>query len=360
MKKPKVLFILKKRQDYGDTHHSHIGLSTGLYNSATFVSDMLNDVGIHSHTVIVHDNNDIDREVTKHKPTHVIIEAMWVVPTKFDVLCKLHPTVKWIVRFHSEIPFLANEGNAMEWIAEYVNHHNVSIAFNAPRILNDAKEYIRIKFNWQTETIDKKVIYLPNFYPQYYKEKDDDADGLIINISCFGAIRPLKGHLNQAIAAVRFADKIGKKLRFHINTGRFEQKGVSVYTNLVGMFDQLESRGHKLVNHEWTPREEFIKICATMDIAMQVSFSETFNIVGADEISQGVPLVGSNEIPWSSSLFNANPADTDSMVRSLTLTYYLSNVNVKINQFLLKRYTNKTRRLWVGYFEKYNPFIYAK
>lgn len=352
MKHLKVLFILKKRQDYGETHHSHIGLSTGLYNSATFVSDMLTEAGVQSKTVIVDDNNDIDREVNKYRPTHVVIEAMWVVPNKFDVLCKLHPTVKWIVRFHSEIPFLANEGNAMNWIADYVRHANVTIAFNAPRILNDIKDYLRIRYAWQPETVNSKVIYLPNYYPQEYKETADDTDDEIIHISCFGAVRPLKDHLNQAVAAVRFADKIGKKLRFHINTGRFEQKGVSVYTNLVGMFDQLDHRGHKLVDHEWTPRAEFIKLCGKMDIAMQVSFSETFNIVGADEISQGVPLVGSNEIPWASRLFNANPTNTNSMVLALMFTYYLSTINVKLNQFFLKRYTNKTRRLWIKYFTK--------
>ena len=116
MKQSKILFILKIKQNYGATNDYSIGLSTGLYNSAQFMNEMLIDGGFDSQMVSVIDNNDIDREVTLHKPTHVIIEALWVVPSKFEVLCKLHPNVKWVIRLHSEIPFLANEGMAMDWI----------------------------------------------------------------------------------------------------------------------------------------------------------------------------------------------------------------------------------------------------
>ena len=101
----------------------------------------------------------------------------------------------------------------------------------------------------------------------------------------------------QALAAIKLAERIGKTLLFHINAGRTETKGEPVLNNLRGLFHQLYDRGHKLIEHEWTEREEFIQLCAKMDIGMQVSFSETFNIVGADIISQGVPLVGSAEIP---------------------------------------------------------------
>ena len=109
----KVLFILKRREDYNSVIHSHVGLSTGLYNSASFMNDMLNENGVQSKLVVVPDNNSIDREVTLYRPSHVIIEALWVVPQKFAILQKLHPEVKWIIRLHSEMPFMAGEGNAM-------------------------------------------------------------------------------------------------------------------------------------------------------------------------------------------------------------------------------------------------------
>jgi hypothetical protein len=352
MKKNKVLFILKRKGNYDDIKDSNIGMSTGLYNSASFMNDMLNQSGIESNISVVIDNNSIDREVTKYRPTHVIIEALWVVPTKFQVLTKLHPNVKWIIRLHSEIPFLSNEGSAMDWIGDYVNYKNVFISTNAPRTANELKSFIKLKNKWSTKQVDKKVIYLPNYYPQDYKQKEYRKDKDTIDIACFGAIRPMKNHLLQAFAAVRFANDIGKKLRFHINSGRVEQKGDSVYKNLVSYFSHLSDSGHQLVKHEWCPREEFLKICSEMDIGMQVSFSETFNIVAADLTSQGVPVVSSNELPWINCIYAAKPTDSHKIYKSLLLTHWSPKLNYKSNQYLLKRYTNKSKKIWLKYFKK--------
>lgn len=350
-KKNKVLFILKRREDYNGFSHSQDGLSTGLYNSASFMKDMLIENRIEAKLVVVVDNNDIDREVTKYKPTHVIIEALWVVPSKFAVLHKLHPTVKWIVRLHSELPFIANEGMAMNWIAGYMKHDNVFLGVNAPRAFEEVKYYIKDVMNWKHNEIDERIIYLPNYYPQDYVTKKFDRSKEFINIGCFGAIRPLKNHLVQAIAAIKFADKIDKKLNFHVNSGRVEMKGEPVYHNLKHMFENLSDKGHSLVVNEWTPREGFIKLCASMDIGLQVSFSETFNIVGADLVSQGVPLVGSSEIPWSSSLFNARATESEEIYNSLINTYKYPQVNVFFNQWNLTTYTSKTEKIWVNYFK---------
>jgi hypothetical protein len=351
MKETKILFLLKRREDYSAEKHSQIGMSTGLFNSASFMNDMLLNLGFNSEISVVIDNNCIDREVTKHKPTHVIIEALWVTPSKFYVLTKLHPNVKWIIRLHSETPFISNEGMAFDWLGDYVNFENVIIATNGIRILNELKDFIRTKNNLCEKCLENKIIYLPNFYPQNYKIKIFDYNKKYIDVSCFGAIRPLKNHVSQALAAIKFAEKIGKKLRFHINTGRVEQKGDSVLNNLKGIFGHLTEDGHQLVNHTWTPRENFIQICSKMDIGMQVSFSETFNIVAADTVTQGVPIVASNELPWISKLFVSKPTETESMYKKLLLTYKFPMLNNVINQYLLFRYTNKTKKIWSNYFK---------
>jgi len=327
----KVLFILKRRDDYGAEKHSHVGLSTGLYNSANFMNEMLRDVGVESNLEVAIDNNCIDRLVTKHKPTHVIIEALWVVPTKFSVLQKLHPDVKWIIRLHSEMPFIAGEGNAIDWIGDYADFKNIIIGVNAPRMLRETKLFLETKNpekDWS-----EKVIYLPNFYPQEYKTKKFNKNKDVIDIGCFGAVRPLKNHLLQAFGAIEFADSIGKKLRFHVNAGRIEMQGGPVLNNLKGLFQHLYDRGHEMINHQWTPREQFLELCSTMDIGMQVSFSETFNIVGADLISQGVPLVGtSEEIPWAVNAFCADPTNSASICEKLALIYRKPWINVKSKQ----------------------------
>ena len=336
----KILFILKRREDFNAKVHNKLGLSTGLYNSAKFMNDMLLGCGIDSVLEVAIDNNCIDRLVQQHNPTHVIIEALWVVPTKFSVLQKLHPKVKWIIRLHSEMPFMAGEGMAMDWLGDYAKFKNIVVACNAPRMLREVQLYLG----------KNKVIYLPNFYPQAYKKKELDTDKYWIDICCFGAVRPLKNHMVQAFAAIEFAEKLGKQLKFHINAGRIEMNGSPVQNNLKGLFQHLHEKGHKLINHQWTPREQFLELCANMDIGLQVSFSETFNIVGADLTSQGIPLIGSSEIPWSSYFNNADPTNSEDICRALMKAYKHPQLNVFRNQYHLKRYTNKTKKIWNKYF----------
>lgn len=350
--KPRILFILKRREDFNPVKHSPLGLSTGLFNSASFMDDMLKNLGIESALEVAIDNNCIDRLVTKHKPTHVIIEALWVVPSKFAILTKLHPTVKWIVRLHSEMPFMAGEGMAMDWIGDYVTYPQLIIGVNAPRMLDEVQTYLKIKQKWTHQQTLDRVIYMPNYYPQEYKTKKYNANKYWIDIGCFGAVRPLKNHLVQAFAALKFADQNKKQLRFHINMGRVEMKGDPVMHNLKGLFQQLADRGHQLIGHEWRPRDEFLELCSTMDIGLQCNFSETFNIVSADLISQGVPVVGSYEIPWATRWFNARPAESDEICDAISATHNFSKLNVWLNQRNLTKYTNNTARVWKEYFTR--------
>jgi hypothetical protein len=351
MTKPVVLFILKRRPDFNLDLHNTKSMSTGLYNSAAFMADMCNASGIDAHIEVAIDNNCIDRLVTQHRPTHVIIEALWVVPSKFTILTKLHPTVKWIVRLHSEMPFLASEGMALDWIGDYSSIPNVIVAANGPRMLGEVSLYLKVKQGWTDTEAKEKVIYLPNYYPQDYKQKEYQINKEYIDIGCFGAVRPLKNHVLQAIAAIQFAEKIGKKLNFHINVGRVEGKGEPVMSNLQGLFKQLYEKGHRLISNTWAPREEFLQLCAKMDIGLQVSFSETFNIVGADIISQGVPLVGSIEIPWCLEEYTARAQYCEEIYNALIKTHENPLHNVEGNQKRLTEYTSNTDKIWTSYFK---------
>ena len=353
MSSVKILFVLKRKSSYAaQDPNNPIGLSTGLYNSATFVSTMLNDSGFESVTEIATDNNDIDRLVTQHRPTHVIIEALWVVPEKFKVLARLHPSVSWIIRLHSEMPFIANEGIAMKWIGDYVSCHNVTVSCNSLRMYDEVSSYVATSKQWCETLVSHKVTYLPNYYPlavaKRPKFKKDKLD-----ISCFGAIRPLKNHLMQAMAAVRFGDLIGCPVRFHINSGRIEGRGEPILINLIEMFKHLEGSGHELVMHSWQDHAEFKELCSQMDIGMQVSFSETFNIVAADMLSVGVPLVTSDEVPWASRISVALPSKLDTIVEKLTVAYSLPGLNVWLNKRKLKKYLRKSRMYWIKYFSYY-------
>lgn len=337
-----VLFILKHRQSSGG--YGYNSFSSGLHNSARFVNEMLNANGIESHLVIVRDNNDIDREVTKYKPTHVIVEALWVVPEKFAVLQKLHPSVKWIVRGHSEIPFLANEGIAVEWIKEYVTYKNVYVASNSPSSVNDIKKIIFAV----DPVLQSKVIYLPNWYPvpeNLCLTKTDKKDS--INIGCFGAIRPLKNQLIQALAAVDYGRQSGQEVIFHINGTRREQYGDTVLKNIRALFQGTK---YKLVEHPWMTHGGFLKVLKQMDVSMCVSFSESFCIVAADTVISGVPLVCSKEVNWSSPQSQVFPTSSDDITKAIfAVTGNKKNSILSANFLSLKSFINKSQGIWLRY-----------
>lgn len=351
--KHKLLFILKRKEhpyepycNTNEQNQSGDGLITGLYNSVKFIVDMLRANNVEANMVVVTDNNDIDREVTKYRPTDVIIEALWVVPEKFNILITLHPKVNWIVRLHSAFPFIANEGIAMDWIFNYFNYSNVAVSCNDLRIYKDLKFLAHKVLNYPESLLSHMFMYQPNYYPLIFKEKTFDFNKPHIDISCFGAIRPMKNQLAQAIAAIKFAKEIDKLLFFHINGDRIEMKGSPVLHNLQGLFNHVDARS-RLVTHPWTDHKTFKELCGTMDIGMQVSFTETFNIVMPDHLTLGVPIITSPDILWSSPIFQADPNDTSDIVDALHMTWNVPVFNVITNKIHLEKYCIESEKVWL-------------
>ena len=331
---PKVLFVCKQRND-------KYGVSFGLINSCQFVCNTLAKYNIEAKTVMVIDNNYIDREVAKFKPSHVFIEALWVVPEKFNVLIPLHPTVKWNIRLHSRMPFLAHEGIAIDWLKRYYSDIKPKYPDNFFITSNntDLIDVFGKCFNAPME-------YYPNIYsPPVYTDlkKPEKLDTL--EIGCFGAIRPMKNHAYQAAAAIAFGNQLRKRIRFHINANRIEQRGDAVLKNIEKMF---ENTNHELIKHEWMSHEKFIELIKGMDVGMQVSFSESFNIVAADFVHNGIPIVGSSEINWLNFLYKANPNDLQSIIETLYIAYYGRHINLHwLNKLGLHLYNKRATSFWI-------------
>lgn len=328
----KILFILKKRMTSGG-EHSHGGFSSGLSNSIRFVAEMLKgypDSEVKAVEVV--DNNSIDKEVTEFKPDIVFIEALWVVPDKFEVLARLHPNVKWVVRLHSDTPFLANEGIAIDWLFRYTVFPNVTIAANSIF----AVEAIAGMLN-------EEVAYLPNYYPICPEFTGE------LHIGCFGAMRPMKNQLTQAIAAVKYANETGRKLYFHINAGRVE-KGENVLKNIRALFNHSP---HTLVEHGWMNHDDFLALVRQMDLGMQVSLSETYNIVAADFVACNVPIVVSQEITFIEENSQViNPKDIGEIVEKLYHAEGWNNYVVDSNRSLLYDNSLESKHIWFCYLDR--------
>lgn len=351
----KIQFILKYRENCytnEDGYNCSGMLESGLFNSARFMCEMLNEEPDRYEAEIIHveDNNAIDREVTRFRPDVVIVEAYWVVPEKFDVLHKLHPNVKWVIRNHSKSSFLANEGIAFDWSMRYTDYDNVYVSSNS-EVTND--EIAQLVYNhhgdWTLQEAKERCPFLPNYYPIHRLRKDRPdycTRHNEVHIGCFGAIRPLKNHVIQAIAAIKFANRLGKKLYFHINSTRMENSGANqVLKNLQMIFENID---HELVEHEWMPHAEFLKLVGTMDFGLQVSYTETFNIVTADQVSQGVPVIVSEEVDWVDGMFIADPNDSNDIAEKLFIANIYARAQgwVYRNHNNLGEYNEKTRKAW--------------
>ena len=329
----KILFICKRRRGYGTGYD----LSSGLFNSAGFNQQMMSDLGYPCKLVQVTDGNDVEREVFAYDPDCAILEAIWVTPKKLQLLKRLYPGVAWIVRLHSETPFLAGEGVAEDWLHEY-SKLGVTLAFNSRRTVDEYKNIL-----------SGPIVYLPNYYPVDWTIPRHTFHNESLHVGCFGAIRPLKNQLIQAHAALQFAEILGKSMEFHINTGRFEGHGDPVYKNLVNLF---KHSSHKLVQLQWTDHSDFLQyLKSNVDIGMQVSFTETFNIVTADLVNCNVPVVVSNQVFWASALSKTDTTSVDSIVNSLLFTWQTRKWGLTAwNKHRLSRTSRQALDVWRKFF----------
>jgi len=90
-----------------------------------------------------------------------------------------------------------------------------------------------------------------------------------------------------------------------------------------------------------------------MDVVIVTSLSETFNIVAADAISAGVPVVGSNEIPWLSEIFQYAP--TNSFLTYTALVEVLKNpaLSWKAEYKALNTWNSATLKYYKSFSERY-------
>ena len=304
--------------------------------------------------VVVIDSNGIDREVFLFKPEICFLEAIWVTPAKMRELVRLHPKVKFVIRVHSETPFLSNEGEAISRIKHLSKIDGVHIAFNSE---TTTKDFIRAE-------VDKHAEFLPNIYDTIYTPTKINliTVGLLkllglnkvefrrdaIHIGCFGAIRPMKNQLIQAMAAIELAERINSKLYFHINSSRLEQGGESAYKNIVALF---KGNKHELIEHDWLEREDFLLLISQMDIGMQVSFNESFNIVAADFVKQDVPILVSDSINWMPLSATADPEKQVDIVEKLLVLLRNMDYFRKLNKRNLAYYNEQAIHVWKDYLE---------
>ncbi len=331
-KSNRILFLSKER-------NNSYGISTGLYQSSLFIVKYLKEEDIACEIKVCFDANSIDKYIHEFKPTHIVVHAIWITPAKLAELARKYPRVKWNIRIHSKLPFLSNEGNAIQWLTEYLKLPNVRVSTNN----EEATKQLGL-------AIDKPILCLPNIYDSDKCKVEKVKKGRQMDIGCFGAVRPLKNILIQAAAAVAFGNKKKVPIRFHINSARTEQGGENTLKNIKALFARYEGR-HELVEHLWSPYEDFLKLVGTMDLGMQVSLSETFNIVTADFVKMDIPIVVSREIEWMNEKAFVDQSSIEDIVKtmiSLCNPWRRMWFNISARMHL-NNYIKKAKKAWLNY-----------
>lgn len=337
-KQDKILFILKT--NYYSQGYSQ---SYGLGNASKMIAEYLESQGLECKVVYVTDDDDIDAEVDSFNPSKVIIEALWLLPKKLDELSDKYKNIEWIVRIHSNVGFLAVEPKAFSKIKNYLllEKNNVKLSSNNYEFNEELSIVCREDFKYLPNIIklSNTVIWdMCDHYNQGHKPND------IINIGCFGALRVLKNQLFQAMCAIEAADRLVRVLHFHVNKDS-ELLESPVLQNLENLF-KINNK-HKLIVHEWLEHDDFIDLINTMDIGLQVSFTESFNLVTADFVNDGIPTIVSETISWMPDNVQVSTVDFDSLIRKIVHVYNSDNKHqIKLNKLALIKYNQESKRVW--------------
>ena len=279
---------------------------TGLNVAGFATAEVLKEAGINVSVFPVRHNVDLVNAIDKYKEehgeplTHVIISAPWLSIHDLKALLTNFSYIHFVVLSHSNVGFLQADFEGVRLLRQYIRlrneYPNLSVGGNSERFVE-----------WLRETFHGDAVLLPNLYPLHRKQMKPvpvvgDAQRTI-KIGAFGAVRPQKNFMTAAAAAVSIQRHLRVPVEFHMSTGGEEDGN---FTSLA-IEQMLEESDVTLIRHPWRYWDDFIEVVGSMDLLIQVSYTESFNMITADGINAGVPSVVSPAISWAPFLWTADP-----------------------------------------------------
>lgn len=288
---------------------SHIGLGV----SASQNTRSLRNAGYMSEVWALASGEDLGARIKADKKlasaphhvpiTHVVVSAPWITTAVMSELVHTYPDIEFVVLSHSNVGFLQADPNAIlllrqgsELAKAMPNFH---IGANSP-----------VLQSWWEAAYQQPMLLLPNMYPfTPVRHKPAWQSGLL-RIGCFGAMRPQKNILTAAAAALEVGARLrASDLEFYVSGGRVEGGGTTIRQAIAEMYADVPRA--KVIQNDWESWPQFLSTVGAMDLMLQPSYTETFNMVTADGISRGVASVVGDAIFWAP---KAWVAGTDSAV----------------------------------------------
>ena len=172
-----------------------------------------------------------------------------------------------------------------------------------------------LKFcRWVRQAFDARCTYLPNLYhlDGGIPNRTSIYNGGTLRIGAFGATRQLKNFMSATAASLQIATCLRTELELWVSSGRNEG-GSGVLDGVRAMLNGIPNV--KLVEAGWKSWPSFRTTVRHMDLLMQPSYTESFNMVTAEGIAEGVPSVVSDAIDWAPHRWKASGDDVGEIAR---------------------------------------------
>jgi len=293
-------------------HISHIGLGVTALTNAR----ILNAAGFWTEVWPIHSAADLNTRLQQSLAatsaqnqapvSHVVISAPWIPTADLLQLCMQWHGLQFTVVSHSNVGFLQADPNGVTLLREagdlQTSTINCHIGGNTQKLVEWWEAVYRTPMRW-----------LPNMYdlssaltvPQRW------SPGKILRVGSFGATRPLKNILTAGAAALEIGARVQADVEFNVSSGRAEGGGDTITKALLALYANLPTA--KVVQSGWQSWPAFRRVVRSMSLLIQPSYTESFCMVVADGVAEGVPSVTSEAIDWVPHAWRADSDDADAI-----------------------------------------------
>lgn len=282
----KIAFVYKNFA--ASRNISHIGLGVAALNT----SKVLARAGVEARVWPVVQPAEVRARLTAEPDvTHVVISAPWIASADLLGLAQSAPKVTFAVNCHSNVGFLQADPGGVRLFGEGMEVERGSPNFH---MAGNSRRFT----DWVEETFAGPCAYLPNLYylDEHVPQNRPPFRGGLLRVGAFGATRPLKNLMSAAGAALTISRDLDSDLELWVNTGR-EEGGASILRAIREMYGV--TRHARVVEAGWASWPNHRKNVARMDLLISCSYTESFNMITADGVAEGVASVVSGAIDWA-------------------------------------------------------------
>ncbi|MDQ6665053.1 MAG: hypothetical protein M3Z23_11740 [Acidobacteriota bacterium] len=292
------------------THNraSHFGLGVTALNNAK----VLRKNGIAAEVWPVESASELrcrlDRALRDDAPvTHVVMSAPWIASADWQALSTAFGDTRFAVTCHSNLGFLQADPSAVRLVREGIEIERASWNFH---VAGNSHRFC----DWVTKTFNAACSYLPNLYyvDLGHVPKPSRFHGGTLRIGAFGATRQLKNLVSAAGAAMQLSSDLRTDVELWVSASRYRH-GDSTTSAIREM--TCGTPRMKLIENGWQSWPQFRETVGHMHLLMQPSYTETFNVVTADGVAEGVPSVVSEAIDWAPDEWKARVDDVADIAR---------------------------------------------